>query len=115
MAQADYNDERIEMEGVRLPQSTINAICAAFKGSFLEGDHLWLFGSRTDLSKRGGDIDLYIESSIKDPEQIIKSRSKFRAELYKTIGEQKIDVVVKFDDTDLLIYQVAKQQGIQLL
>jgi len=103
------------MKGVRLPQPTIRAICTAFKESFLEEDHLWLFGSRADLSKRGGDIDLYAESSIKDPEQIIKSKSKFFKKLYMTIGEQKIDLVVKFDDTNLLIYEIAKKEGIQLL
>ena len=32
-----------------------------------------------------------------------------------TIGEQKIDLVVKFDDTNLLIYEIAKKEGIQLL
>lgn len=103
------------MKGVRLPQSTISAICTAFRESFLEEDHLWLFGSRADLSKRGGDIDLYVESSIKDPQQIIKSKSTFLTKLYMTIGEQKIDVVVKFDDTNLLIYKIAKKEGIQLL
>jgi len=103
------------MKGVRLPQSTISSICTAFRESFLEGDHLWLFGSRANLSKRGGDIDLYVESSIKDPQQIIKSKSTFLTKLYMAIGEQKIDVVVKFDDTDLLIYKIAKEEGVQLL
>lgn len=103
------------MKGVRLPQPTISAICTAFRESFLEEDHLWLFGSRADLSKRGGDIDLYVESSIKDPQQIIKSKSTFLTKLYMAIGEQKIDVVVKFDDTNLLIYKIAKKEGIQLL
>jgi len=103
------------MKGIRLTDDQIIKIRNAFKESFSKEDHVWLFGSRTDLSKRGGDIDLYVESSIKDPKQIIKSKSQFLTKLYMSIGEQKIDIVVKFDDTDLLIYKVAKKEGIQLL
>lgn len=103
------------MKGIRLTDQVVAAIKSAFKENFLKEDRLWIFGSRTYLSKRGGDIDLYIESSIKNAQEIVKARANFLSKLYITIGEQKIDVVIKFDNTNLPIYKIAKEQGIQLL
>lgn len=103
------------MKDVRLTNFTIEAIRTAFRENFLKEDHVWLFGSRVDLSQRGGDIDLYIESTIQDARQVAKAKLNFLAKLYMLIGEQKIDVVIKFDDTDLPIYKIAKQEGRQLL
>jgi predicted nucleotidyltransferase len=50
------------MQEVRLPDKDLDQIKVLFK-SFFNKDHLWLFGSRVNLSKKGGDIDLYIETS----------------------------------------------------
>lgn len=46
---------------IRLEQSDLYSIIQTFKECFEESDHLWLFGSKVDSNKRGGDIDLYIE------------------------------------------------------
>lgn len=102
------------MKGIRLTDFQISAIKQAFKECFTEQDHLWLFGSRTDLSKRGGDIDLYIETTENDFTKVTKMRSSFITKLWIKIGEQKIDVVIKNDDKELLIYKIAREQGIQL-
>ncbi|MCI0500478.1 MAG: nucleotidyltransferase domain-containing protein [Epsilonproteobacteria bacterium] len=51
---------------------------------------LYLFGSRADDSKKGGDIDLLIVSDTitkKDLRQI-------RIEFFKYFGEQKLDIVL---------------------
>jgi hypothetical protein len=104
-----------KMRGVRLRDFQVNAIRNSFKESFLPEDHLWLFGSRADLTKRGGDIDLYVESYMKDALLVSKAKLKFLTKMHMAIGEQKIDVVVKFDETDLLIYKIAKEQGVQLV
>ena len=42
---------------------------------------------------------------------------KFRADLWKRIGEQKIDVVVKVIESDfeLPIYESAKEEGVMLI
>ncbi len=50
---------------------------------------IYLYGSRCDDKKRGGDIDIAIVS-----DEITKSeKSKIRLTLYNLIGEQKIDIV----------------------
>jgi uncharacterized protein len=51
---------------------------------------IWLFGSRTDDSKKGGDIDIGILSLKVDVMEEIIIRQK----IYDKIGEQKIDLVV---------------------
>ena len=103
------------MKGVRLPQSTVSSICTAFRESFLENDHLWLFGSRADLSKRGGDIDLYIETTIQPLQKAMDAKNKFYIQLIKQLGDQKIDIVINAQkSSNKLIYDIAKKEGIQL-
>ncbi|NCD40853.1 MAG: nucleotidyltransferase domain-containing protein [Bacteroidia bacterium] len=51
---------------------------------------VYLFGSRTDLNERGGDIDLLIVS-----EQLSeKDRIPLKLALYDGLGEQKIDLII---------------------
>lgn len=72
-----------------------------------------LFGSRVDEAKRGGDIDLYIETTLPS-EQAFRSEMQMAADLYCSLGERKIDIVVNNGRLDLPIYQVARKQGIWL-
>ena len=51
---------------------------------------VWLFGSRVDDNKKGGDIDIGILSLKVDVMEEIKIRQK----IYDKIGEQKIDIVI---------------------
>jgi len=68
---------------------------------------LYLFGSRVDDKKRGGDIDLLVVSKNFTKQQL----RKFRIEFFKEFGEQKLDIIV--DDGSFknpfhkLIYQKA--------
>ena len=74
---------------------------------------VWLFGSRCDDQKKGGDIDLYIESeTIKSP---LLSRIHLKVALETLFKEQKIDVV--YHDKNLPykpIHKIAKSEGIIL-
>ena len=103
------------MKGIRLSEYYIQTICDVFRRTFPSDNHLWLFGSRTDLSKRGGDIDLYIETTLTDVAKIVDAQYAFVAKLEAQLGEQKIDVVIKYDDRDLPIYDIARNEGIQLV
>lgn len=52
--------------------------------------NVYLFGSRTDDSKLGGDIDLLIHSSC-----LIKSEIRqIKWQLMEQLGEQKIDILL---------------------
>lgn len=100
---------------VRLSDFDLQAIKELFIKHFCKNDKLWLFGSRVDLTKKGGDIDLYIETNFQDAVDVTQAELYFRIDLDKKIGEQKIDIVIKFKDFDLPIYQIAKDEGVRLV
>ena len=75
-----------------------------------------LFGSRVDDSKKGGDIDLFVQTSLVDAAEISKAHRRFLAKLYAQLGEQKIDVVIDYPSrtVQLPIFAIALEQGIIL-
>lgn len=74
---------------MRLSSNEILALKNSFKNIFKSGK-IYLFGSRVDDNKKGGDIDLLIVSENVDK----KALRKFRLEFFKEFGEQKLDIVV---------------------
>jgi hypothetical protein len=107
---------RIDQQ-VRLSTNVIAAISRNFLEHFLPNDKLWLFGSRVDSSKKGGDIDLYIETNIDIYDIAFDKKIAFLLNLKKEVGDQKIDVVLRIMSSDhhLPIYEVAKSQGVRLV
>lgn len=83
------------------------------KGLEIFGQHtkIYLFGSRTDDTKRGGDIDLYIDTINKN--NLFDKKIQFLVQLHKILGDQKIDVVIS-KDKNRTIEQVALKDGIAL-
>ena len=51
---------------------------------------VYLFGSRVDDNKRGGDIDLLVFSK----RLCSTEKRKIKIKLYELIGEQKIDLII---------------------
>lgn len=100
---------------IRLESDDLASIIQSFNGCFGEGDRLYLFGSRVYPEKRGGDIDLYIEVKNFDAQKVSDQKSQFWVLLQDWLGEQKIDIVVRDPSQDLLIYKVARQEGVQLV
>jgi len=82
------------------------------------GDNVvvYLFGSRTDDSKKGGDIDLYIQlSAEQDPKTLVLQKARFLSKLDLLLGEQKIDLIVKTRyNKKLHIVHTAESTGIML-
>ena len=70
---------------------------------------IWLFGSRVDDRRRGGDIDLAVLSRRIHQ----KDRHAIRHEICEWIGEQKIDLVVA-PDLDHPMLAVAVEKGVPL-
>mgnify|MGYP000167287197 CR=1 FL=1 len=82
------------------------------KEIFGENNNLYLFGSRIDDAKKGGDIDLFLES---DKGINMEQQVEFIAKLYRNVTTRKIDLVVKNPlAADKPIYHTAKEEGILL-
>lgn len=95
---------------IRLSEFEIKSIKTSFDKYFKSGS-IYLFGSRVDITKRGGDIDLYIDTLDKD--QLIDKKINFLIDVKSKIGEQKIDVVISKDKTRK-IEQEALSKGVKL-
>lgn len=102
---------------MRLTETQVKAILESFSLYFMKGDKIWLFGSRVDDSKKGGDIDLYVETNYDDLFIVTKKEIEFVTNLKKIIGDQKIDIVVNVlsQNQQFSIYHEAKNTGVQLL
>jgi len=71
---------------------------------------VYLFGSRIDSFKKGGDIDLYLD--VVNTNDLYAKKSDFLIKLESKIGEQKIDVVFKKDSSREI--EKEAQKGIEL-
>lgn len=101
---------------MRLTAMEQDVISNSFRQCFRAEDHLWLFGSRIHDQKRGGDIDLYVETHL-DSDQAIKSKFSFLGIVKDKIGDQKIDIVLNIltIGSSQPIYKIAREEGIQLV
>ena len=81
---------------MRLNRFEIRAIKEVTEAVFGSNTEVQLFGSRTNDSLKGGDIDLLIHCnrSLSSAEQYLL-KIKFLVQLKKIIGDQKIDVLVQ--------------------
>jgi len=75
-----------------------------------------LFGSRTDDSQRGDDIDLLVEPQKSDVSKLVRAELSMLADLQTQLGEQKTDVLLgcPMRQTRSAISSIAKETGILL-
>jgi len=88
-----------------------NAVRAAFPGQ----PKVFLFGSRVDDNKRGGDIDLMV---VSDMQRNAMEAAKIMAvaKIQTILGEQKIDLIVTNDPAEdpRAVVREAYEHGIEL-
>jgi len=79
----------------------VNAILEKDKNA-----QIFLFGSRTDDFKKGGDIDILVQSDEIGILEIVKIKST----IFKNIPEQKIDLLVsKSNETNRFVDFISNQ------
>jgi predicted nucleotidyltransferase len=84
---------------MRLNPKERDAIAQAARESFSPGTAVFLFGSRTDDARRGGDIDLLVETpQLLNPSEQVHWRTRFVARIWRELDEQRIDVVIAAND-----------------
>ena len=100
---------------MRITENEISAIKSLAKKNFGNGTLVFLFGSRIDDDKKGGDIDLFITNKEKS-KLTISCKIEFLTELKLLIGEQKIDVVLDnaFTRQKKQFYRTVTQQAVEL-
>ena len=69
-----------------------------------------IFGSRTDLSKRGGDIDILVVSKKIDD----RIRRKIRVDLLLKLGDRKIDLIITDNPEKTEFTKVAYKYGVKI-
>jgi predicted nucleotidyltransferase len=93
---------------LRLAKFEIDAIKQSVHGLDPKAK-IFLFGSRADDTKKGGDIDLLIlSSSISSSDKI-----KIKAALFKRLEEQKIDITIAADAEKPFV-RLALKNGVSL-
>ena len=96
---------------MRLSKRVIKLLKTSIEKSF--GDvNVYLFGSRVDDSKKGGDIDLAIETDI-SKEEFRKNKSLLLANLMRIDFDYKIDIV-NFNTRDVLLHQEIEKNHIKI-
>jgi predicted nucleotidyltransferase len=95
---------------MRLTHDQIQAIKQSAQEVFGSTVEVFLFGSRVDDTKKGGDIDLYIKAQNDND---FAHKIKFLVALEQKIGEQKIDVILAVNK-NMPIEQQALSTGILL-
>jgi len=95
---------------MRLSSEVRSVIQDVFVQVFEKGD-LYLFGSRVDDARKGGDIDLYIDTE--NHERMGEKRIEFLSLIKRKIGDQRIDLVVA-RKKKRTIDKVATSQGVLL-
>ena len=77
---------------IRLLDKEISVIKGTVREVFGEDAKVFLFGSRADVNRKGGDIDLLVESD-KGEDDLFNGKIKALAKLHISIGERKIDLI----------------------
>ena len=80
------------MKKVRLSDRQIDIIKKYAVRFFGKNVKVYIFGSRADLSKKGGDIDILVITD--NLNNLSMKKLKFVSNLMRELGEQKIDVII---------------------
>lgn len=78
---------------------------------FGDGSRVWLFGSRADDAKRGGDVDLYVEPNNR--EELFDRRVRCLGDLMDGLP-YPVDLVVAEPGAPRAIDRIALKQGVPL-
>lgn len=98
---------------MRLTGLEADLIRQAVLSSFGPDSEVWLFGSRVDDSKKGGDIDLLVQPQVY-PDNVLMTKIACLKLLQQQLGEQKIDIVIEAQDDNRPIVEIARKTGIKL-
>jgi predicted nucleotidyltransferase len=94
---------------MRLTPEQTRIIKTVIAREFDPDARIWLFGSRVNDLRRGGDIDLYVET--RNPELLRELRCKIGIE---DAVDLHVDLIVAQPGDDRPISRIARNEGIRL-
>ena len=98
---------------MRLTTEQAEVIHIAVHEVYGEDSLLWLFGSRVDDERRGGDIDLLVRPDTSGGYALM-DKIRLLGKLERGLGERKIDIVIETADDQRTIVKIAHERGIPL-
>ncbi|MFP4267668.1 MAG: nucleotidyltransferase family protein [Spirochaetaceae bacterium] len=102
---------------MRLQKYEVDAIKKAVHRHFGASSRVFLFGSRVDDTKAGGDIDILVEhDGSMEGSKLIRAKLHTMTDIQFALGDRKIDIVVlsgKSEKTPL-IEEEARKEGVEL-
>lgn len=99
---------------MRLSPEQVAAIRQTAAEVFGDDVGVWLFGSRVDDGKRGGDVDLLLSPVSLDAREQLLRKIRFLSRLERRLGERKVDVVIEAPGDTRPIVRIAHQTGVRL-
>jgi hypothetical protein len=98
---------------MRLTEEEVGAIRAAAREAFGAGAVVRVFGSRADDARRGGDLDLHVETGPGGG--TIEAEARFRDAIGPALDDLKVDIVFRERGGPLRpIDEIAYREGIAL-
>jgi predicted nucleotidyltransferase len=98
-----------QKNNIRLLEKEIETIKEVIK-KYDPNAKIKIFGSRTDLSKKGGDIDiLVISKKIGN-----KIRRKLKSELFLKFGDRKMDLLITDNPDKTEFSKIAFKYGVEI-
>lgn len=95
---------------MRLTPQQADLIRQRIRATMGDRTRIWLFGSRADDQRRGGDVDLYVE-----PESLVSLEAEVRCKgALADALDLEVDLVVAQPNLDKPIYRIAKRSGLPL-
>ncbi len=94
---------------MRLTPAQIHTIKSTAQAVLGEGVQVTLFGSRVHDTQKGGDVDLYVETTRPDLMKKIRCKVSLQDQL-----DMPVDLIVKPFGDRSPIALIAKQEGIRL-
>ena len=99
---------------MRLTPTQIESIKQAAEQIFGPDARVWLFGSRVDDSKRGGDVDLMIETDQKLENRAFLA-ARMAARVSRSMQGRRVDVITQAPGAPTQpIHQAARRHGVPL-
>lgn len=94
---------------MRLSPEQVQSITQSVRQYFGSLADIWLFGSRVDDRKRGGDVDLYVEA----PSIPLMREVRCKIQLAEAL-EIPVDLIVRPVGDSSPIARIAKKEGVPL-